>query len=41
MHIKAMPSLIKTKCPPAYHHSCFVATHALASESHCGDNDCT
>ena len=39
---------MKTMCPPGYHHSGFVATHALGhmmygcvhelSQSHCGDN---
>ena len=41
---------MKTMCPPGYHHSGFVATHALGHnrtsraqvhelpQSHCGDN---
>ena len=38
--------IMKTMCPPGYHHNGFVATHALRScaqvhelpQSHCGDN---
>ena len=41
--------IMKTTCPPGYHHNDFVATHALAhtcthgqvhelQQSHCGDN---
>ena len=39
--------IMKTMCPPGYHHSGFVATHALTTsraqvhdlpQSHCGDN---
>ena len=34
-------AIMKTMCPPGYHHHGFVATHALGHElpqSHCGDN---
>ena len=30
--------IMKTMCPPGYHHNGFVATHALGHMSHCGDN---
>ena len=33
--------IMKTMCPPGYHHNGFVATHALGHmlpQSHCGDN---
>ena len=41
--------IMKTMCPPGYHHNGFVTTHALGhmmygcqvhelSQSHCGDN---
>ena len=40
--------IIKTTCPPCYHHNAFPATHALGHmiaqvqkllQSHCGDNE--
>ena len=31
-------AIMKTMCPPGYHCSGFVATHALGPMSHWGDN---